>query len=50
MRVGETKQEFYVHESLLRANSRFFDNALKKEWKEGQEAAVDLPVHDPDLF
>ncbi|KAI4910502.1 uncharacterized protein J4E92_010430 [Alternaria infectoria] len=50
VRVGETKQEFYVHESLLRANSRFFDNALKKEWKEGQEAAVVLPVHEPDLF
>ncbi|KAI4648979.1 uncharacterized protein J4E78_008496 [Alternaria triticimaculans] len=48
IRVGEVKQEFYVHESLLRANSLFFDNALKKEWKEGQERVVDLPDTEPE--
>jgi hypothetical protein len=50
VRVGTTKQEFYVHEELLRASSKFFDTALKKEWKEGQEAAVDLRDVEPDQF
>ena len=50
VRVGKTKQAFYVHETLLRDSSDFFNNALKKEWKEGQEAAVDLPDAQPDDF
>jgi len=50
VRVGKTKQEYHVHEKLLRASSEFFNNALKKEWKEGQEAAVDLLDTEPKHF
>jgi hypothetical protein len=50
VRVGHAKQEFFVHEKLLRASSEFFDMALKKEWKEGQEAAVDSSDAKPEYF
>ncbi|KAI4690364.1 hypothetical protein J4E81_007517 [Alternaria sp. BMP 2799] len=49
IRVGEAEQEFYVHKKLLRASSKFFNNALKKEWR-GKQEAVNLPDADPDHF
>ena len=42
IQVGASKQEHYVHEKLLRTNSDFFDNALKKEWKERLDRVIDL--------
>jgi len=53
VRVGSDmhgKQEFYIHETLLRASSGLFDSALKTEWKEGQEAAVHIPHYKPAIF
>jgi len=38
------------HENLLRSNSSFFDKALKKEWKEGQDRVVDMPDADNEAF
>ncbi|KAK5134964.1 hypothetical protein LTR08_005916 [Meristemomyces frigidus] len=51
--VGEglsNKQSFYVHEAVLRQSSSFFNTALNKEWKEGQEHAVELPDYDACVF
>lgn len=50
IRVGQHKKNFFIHEKVLRASSAFFDNALKEVWKEGQEAAVDLPDTRPYDF
>jgi hypothetical protein len=41
--VGPAQDKFEIHETLLRAQSGFFDTALKKEWTEGQDRKVDLP-------
>jgi hypothetical protein len=40
--VGTPSQDLYVHEGLLRSSSSFFDNALKEEWKEGQQRTVSM--------
>lgn len=50
MQVGEEQQEFYVHEKLVRTNSKFFDTTLNKKWKEGQERVVKLPETAPRDF
>ncbi|GIZ43512.1 hypothetical protein CKM354_000673600 [Cercospora kikuchii] len=51
IKVGSPNpQMFYVDESVLRKSSKFFDAALKKEWKEGQQRTVDLPECDPEGF
>ena len=50
VRVGVAKQEFYVHEEPLNASSKSFKNALRKEWKKGHEAAVDVFDVEPDWF
>lgn len=39
-----------VHESALRANSTFFDKALKGDWKEACDKVVLLPETDPTTF
>lgn len=41
--MGERKDEYYVHESLLCKDSPFFTSASKKEWREGQERRIALP-------
>lgn len=43
-------QRFYVTESIIRNSSKFFDAALKKEWKEGQERTINLPEIRPEVF
>ncbi|KAK5739077.1 hypothetical protein LTR17_005597 [Elasticomyces elasticus] len=48
--VGPEKSIFYVHEKLLRARSAFFEAALNKEWKEGQDKKVELPEDDASTF
>jgi hypothetical protein len=50
IRVGVAKEKFYVHGNLLRASSGFFDKALQKEWKEGQDRSVDILETDYDHF
>lgn len=45
----ETAQTFTVHEHILRTN-RFFDKALKKGWKETEDARIKLPDQDPLAF
>ena len=47
---GETsKSMFYVHETLLRTRSPFFEAALSKSWREGKDGRVKLPDDDADL-
>lgn len=48
--VGEAKEEFFVHEHLIRASSTFFDNALSKDWKEKHERTVRLPNIKVETF
>ncbi|KAI4948197.1 hypothetical protein J4E91_006191 [Alternaria rosae] len=48
--AGLGKLKFFVHEELLRASSEFFNNALKKEWKEGKEKVINLPEVHSDFF
>lgn len=47
--VGPEPKTFYIHESLL-AQAPFFQAALDKEWREGQQRFVSLPDDDPDVF
>lgn len=48
--VGAEKQCFYIHPSALAARSKFFEAALKKEWRPNNEQPVELPEDDPDSF
>jgi hypothetical protein len=48
--VGESRKPFYVHERPLRSYSVFFDTALKKEWKESDDRAINLPGADAETF
>ncbi|KAI8932639.1 hypothetical protein NX059_010135 [Plenodomus lindquistii] len=41
---------FILHESLLRKISKFFDNALKRDWQESTERIVALPEASPAAF
>lgn len=41
---------FVVHESTIRQRSRFFDNALKRGWKEAEHKVVRLPEAESDAF
>jgi hypothetical protein len=50
VRVGAEKEEYHIYENLLRANSGFFDIALKKEWKEGQDRIVEMPETNNEAF
>jgi hypothetical protein len=50
VRVGAEKEEYHIYENLLRANSGFFDIALKKEWKEGQDRIVEMPKTNNEAF
>lgn len=48
--VGETKKDFFVHETLITRSSSFFQAALSKNWKEGQTKTVELPGTKPEIF
>ena len=48
--VGPGKTKFYMAPSVLRKAGTFFNSALKKEWKEGQERTVEMPEDDPVCF
>lgn len=50
--VGNTSaaSDFYIHEALLRSKSVFFDAALKKCWREGEEGRVLLPEDEATTF
>ncbi|KAF1844372.1 uncharacterized protein K460DRAFT_163263 [Cucurbitaria berberidis CBS 394.84] len=48
--AGESEDKFFVHAHLLELSSGFFQKALNKEWKEGQERVVRLPNVDVDVF
>lgn len=48
--VGETKQEFYIHEDLICASSDFFKAAMRNECQESLSRSVDLPEEDPEIF
>ena len=41
---------FYVDHGALIGQGGFFEAALKKEWKEGQEGLIELPEDDPHVF
>lgn len=41
---------FTVHETILRAQSPFFENAMARDWKEATEHEVKLPEHTPNFF
>lgn len=47
--AGQEQKTYHVHENLLRANSGFFNAALKKEWLEGSSRKVSLPEEDPKM-
>ena len=48
--VGADEECFFVHSSVLRKHSEFFDTACKKEWIEGQYRVIKLPEDDSDIF
>lgn len=48
--TGDDAEVFLVHDFLLKQTSKFFQTALKAEWKEGQEKKVDLPEDKPEAF
>jgi hypothetical protein len=50
VRLVDSGKEAYIHETLLRSQSGFFENALKKEWKEGQERVIDLHEVQDRIF
>jgi hypothetical protein len=50
VRVGAEEEEYHIYENLLRANSGFFDIALKKEWKEGQDRIVEMLETNNEAF
>ncbi|KAF2998517.1 hypothetical protein E8E13_004340 [Curvularia kusanoi] len=43
-------KDFFVHEALICSYSPFFQNAMKKEWKESEERKVTLPEDEPNVF
>jgi len=48
--VGAEKTIFYVHDSIIQASSKFFDNAMKGGWKESEERRVKLFDDDANTF
>lgn len=48
--VGAEEKQVWVHETPLRAASKFFDAALGGEWKEAQARSVRLPEEDHEFF
>ncbi|WPB01968.1 uncharacterized protein RHO25_006602 [Cercospora beticola] len=50
IKVGQEPECFYVNEAMLRKTSKFFEKALKEQWKEGNEREVRLPEMKPHTF
>ena len=51
VRVGEDKEEIYVHKDLICYWSPlFFEPAFKGPWKEGKDGVMDLESIQPDVF
>lgn len=48
--VGSEDEKFVVHKSAVCKNSKFFQAACGREWKEGQERVIRLPEADPEVF
>ncbi|OCL08416.1 hypothetical protein AOQ84DRAFT_388851 [Glonium stellatum] len=48
--VGPEEETFMLHETLVRTQSRFFNNAMSREWKESAERRIRLPSESPDIF
>jgi hypothetical protein len=44
------QRTYHVHASFLTRSSEFFQTALKKEWQEGQQRLVNLPLAMPNAF
>lgn len=44
--VGSGKEELLVHANYVARKSPFFKTALKREWREGQTRATELPEDD----
>ncbi|QDS75897.1 hypothetical protein FKW77_002473 [Venturia effusa] len=49
-RANAIVKSYVVHETIIRAESPFFEAALSKEWKESQERVVKLPEQYPEAF
>jgi hypothetical protein len=47
---GVHQQTFYVHETLLRERSVYFNTALSRDWKEAVDREVNLPKDEADCF
>ena len=48
--IGDDKKETIVHQQPLCSASRFFDAALKNDWKEKEQNKIFLPEETPALF
>ncbi|GIZ37635.1 hypothetical protein CKM354_000107800 [Cercospora kikuchii] len=48
--TGDDAEVFLVHDFLLKQSSKFFQTALKEEWREGQDKKINLPDDEPDIF
>lgn len=48
--VGKGRSLVKVYESILRADSPYFDAAMKREWREGMAKEVELPGTTKHLF
>ncbi|TKA24985.1 hypothetical protein B0A50_06083 [Salinomyces thailandicus] len=47
---GSEQSVYYVHETLIRTCSAFFDAALSQKWGQGEDKVVLLPDDSPSLF
>jgi len=47
---GSKAQPFYVYKTLIRSQSRFFEAALSRDWKEMNERVVKLRKSSPEAF
>ncbi|KAK4495739.1 hypothetical protein PRZ48_013007 [Zasmidium cellare] len=47
---AEPGAKFYIHQSILEANSPFFKAALNKRWSEGKSLEVSLPEDETAVF
>ena len=48
--VGNKRTKFMLHEQTLRSNSKFFEAALSRNWRESTERKVLLPEETTDHF
>lgn len=48
--VGNSKEDFRVHEAMIRSSSPFFEKALAGPWKEASQRLVKLPEDEPQTF